>query len=131
MRNRIIQQCLSVAQKNNAAGRHKDNTRFLHYTFIVQRNRVLGYGMNHPGEPAIHLGYPKTSKIHSEIDAFRRCKHALILGVKFEALNIRLSKNGELRISKPCPCCSTFLREIGCHVVVYSTDVGFVTLSAV
>ena len=115
---------MRIAREKNASHPEK----FRHYTFIVQNNKILEYGINRRGNPLTEYGYPGYGKIHSENDAYRKSKGLLGSG-KWEAVNIRLSKKGLLRMSLPCPCCVSYLKEFGCTAVTATTDHGFVKVS--
>lgn len=105
---------------------------YAHYSFIVQNNEIIGYGVNQDGEPLIHWGYKRmkddpsyTPKIHAEIHAYRKNKSLIDKTKNFEIINIRLNKQGELRLSKPCTCCAKLLSELGCKKFYYSSEKGF------
>jgi len=122
MKRTIIRDCLRLAREKNAAHPEK----FKHYTFIVQDNKVLEWGVNRFGDPLLSHGYPEYGKIHSENDAYRKAK-GLLKDTVWEAINIRLSKKRELRTAIPCACCSAYFKTLGYSVVWASTaDHGFV-----
>jgi tRNA(Arg) A34 adenosine deaminase TadA len=105
-----------------------------HFSFIVQNNKIIGYGINQDGEPLIHWGYKQNKldpsynpKIHSEIHSYRKNKSLINKESPFEIINIRLNASGELRNSKPCKCCFNLLTELGCKKFYYSSDCGFLT----
>ena len=125
MKNSIITACLSVAKKHNTPELHPQWNNYSHFSFFVQDSKILAWGTNKIGPPLVLLGYKSTSKIHSEIMAFRKAKSKLEYKKSFEIVNIRLNRNNELRMSKPCPCCMRFLKELGCSSVTFSTDEGF------
>jgi len=130
MKKSLIHTALSIAiQKLNL---HPEIDKFIHYTFVVQDNKIIEWGRNNKGMPAIHYGYhdricdpnygPKT---HSEIDAYKKAKGLLNKSKKFEIINVRLNRNGDLRESKPCQCCYNIMRDLGCNKFYYSCDIGF------
>lgn len=106
---------------------HAQYKFYLHYTFIVQNNRIVEWGTNTSQEPKKHFGYHSRvacPKMHAEIEAYKKAKG--LLGKKpFEAINIRLTRSGECRMSKPCKCCHSILRELGCSKFWYSSEIGF------
>jgi hypothetical protein len=88
-------------------------------------------GINKDHTPPIYLGYNKRRegpnflpKLHSEVDSYNKAK-GLLKGASFEVVNIRLNCSGELRISKPCPCCYSLLKALNCKAFFYSTENGF------
>lgn len=127
MKNTIIRHCLKIAQKKNNPEDHPRWGFFTHYSFIIQDNKLLEWGMNRTGDPYI-LGYHPDSFIHSETDAYRKAKGLLDPKKPFEVLNIRLNKNNELRNSKPCPCCYGFIKAMGASKIYFSTDIGIVRI---
>ncbi len=130
MKRQLFKQATQVAR--NKLGNHtQDNA---HFAFIVQNNNLIGYGVNQDGEPLIHWGYKKNKedptydpKIHAEIHAYRKNKGLLDKNKPFEIINIRLNKKGNLMSSKPCPCCSELLRDLGCKRFFYSYENGFLS----
>ena len=107
---------------------------YVHYSFIIQNNSIVGYGVNRDGTPPIHWGYKNRKddptynpKLHSEINAYRKVKGILDKRKSFEIINVRLNRHGELRNSKPCSCCYNLLRELGCKKFYYSSDIGFLS----
>jgi len=67
-------------------------------------------------------------KIHSEIAAYRKAKGILTKNEPFEIVNIRLNKNKELRLSKPCICCFEIMKELGCSKFYFSSNAGFLKI---
>lgn len=105
---------------------------FIHWSFIVQNNKIVEWGTNRNGVPPVYFGYSDRidgaePKIHAELDAWNKAKGLLDRNVKFECINIRLNRAGSLRLSKPCTCCESFLFSIGCSKVFYSTENGFLS----
>jgi hypothetical protein len=109
----------------------------MHWTFIVQNNKILGWGTNNNAIPHKGLGFwnnrfdhredgdqhePKT---HSELSAYKKAKGLLDPGKKWEAVNIRLNREGAMKMSKPCRCCYEFLKTLECSSVHFSTDCGW------
>lgn len=123
MKNTIIRDCLRIAEQKNNPDDHPQYGFFHHYSFIIQDNKIIEWGMNRDGSPFIH-GYHDSSKIHSEVDAFRKARGLLDPKKPFEILNIRLNKTNQLRNSKPCKCCFSFIKAMGASKIYFSTDVG-------
>jgi len=122
MKRRVLAECLSIAVSRVRAGKHPRIKTWRHFTFIVQNNRIMGFGTNRFAEPA-PPGYPKYSIMHSERDAY--------FGVRFnkdeiwDVVNIRLGLRLTPLLSKPCPCCASFLLGLGCRKIYFSTPDGF------
>ena len=128
MKNSIINECLKTA-RNEISGHPEFSTNgYLHWSFIVQNNKIIGKGKNKIGKSRFTgFGYSPLSKIHSEVDVYCKVK-GILNRENFNILNIRLNKLGQLRLSKPCPCCTRFLIFMGCTVVYYTTDNGFLRI---
>lgn len=126
MRKRILKQCVRLAREKNTPDLHPEFGNYHHYSFIVQDNKILEMGMNRKGPPPAGFGYNQEfGKIHSETDAYKKAKGIIDPSKPFEIVNIRLNKKGNLRMSKPCRCCSSFLDAVGCRSVYFSTNDGF------
>ena len=118
MRKSILNDCLALANRKI----NKDP--FKHYSFVVQNNKIISYGLNHATAYCRHVpGFRPYSKIHSEISAIRA---AIYLSKKSTStvINVRLNALGQIRISKPCKSCVSYLRRVGVTYVVYTTDAG-------
>ena len=84
---------------------------------------MVSWGTNMAG-PAKY-GYKSYMKIHSEYIAWVKSKGFLDRRDSFELVNIRLSKRGTLKISRPCDCCMGYLKQMGCRKIYYTTENGF------
>lgn len=107
---------------------HPQYQNFIHFSFVVQGNKIIGYGRNNCETPAKHMGYHNrvpTPKMHSEINAYRKTRGILDRAKPFYLVNVRLNKSGEVRLSKPCVCCYSLLNSLGCKQIYYSSEVGF------
>lgn len=101
----------------------------MHWSFIVQRNKLLGYATNTCGDAPIHLGYQQrlnwaNAKIHSEWNCWRKFKGVINPEKSFEIVNIRLNRRGQIRASFPCSCCFNFLKSLNCSHCYFTTDDG-------
>ena len=126
MKQTILKECIRISREKNL---QRDRTSdFRHYSFIIQKNKVVEWGTNvSKVPPMIQFGYPKTAGWHSEANAYRKAK-GILDSSSFEVINIRLNRQGDLRLSKPCKCCHSFLTELGCSAVWFSTELGFAKL---
>ena len=130
MKRKTLQECLSIACKNNTPDKHPQWDCYKHYTFILQNHKIIEWGTNRPGSPFAYLGYVPYSKIHSELDAYNKAKGIMNRGEPFEVVNIRLTKTFKIRSSCPCKCCWNFLNNLGCKRIWFTTDMGnFASLS--
>lgn len=128
MKNGLIKEALRIAREKLPS--HSQFFHWPHYSFIVQGNKLIEWSYNTSNAPKIHFGYSTQldgglSKTHAELNAYRVAKGLLNHQKSFEIINIRLSRQGEIRLSKPCKCCFTFLQAMGCSQCWFSTDVGF------
>lgn len=115
---------------------HPNYDHYIHYSFIIQDNKIIEWGTNTNAVPAIHFGYqarldnsdfqPKT---HSEWMAYKRARGLLNKKKSFDLINIRLNRQKELKLSKPCEYCYPILMSIGCRKIYYSDDLGFLRTS--
>jgi hypothetical protein len=113
----ILRECLRIAKAK--LPRHPQFAYYPHFSFIIQDNKLIEWATNTSHQPPIHLGYEARimdgkAKTHAEFNAYRRAKGILISGAPFECVNIRLNKQGEMKMSAPCSCCHAFLGELGC-----------------
>lgn len=126
MKNSLINHCLKIARDVVHDKKHPQYECYKHFTFIISDNQLVEWGMNRSGPPK--HGYQPHQKIHSENMAWNKARGIMDRKKTFEILNIRLNKRGDLKISKPCNCCVSFLRNLGCNRAWFSTDAGFAKL---
>ena len=96
--------------------------RKCHFSFIVQSNKILEWGMNKPGNPPVQYKY--FSAVHSEIDALNKARGIINFNTGFEIINIRLNRTGMLRLSAPCETCNSTILRHGCTHVYFSKNSG-------
>ena len=126
MKPTILRECIRLARKNNTF----INTHFRHFSFIIQRNKIVEWGKSlAQANPLTMFGYSTRSGVHSETNAYTKAKGILDKYIPFNVVNIRLTKSGDLRLSKPCACCYSFLENFGCTSVWFSTEVGFAKIT--
>lgn len=131
MKKTILRDALRIAREKLATHRQLDY--FPHYAFIVQGNKIVEWGTNTEAEPPKHLGYHKRlssaddapPKTHAEFNAWKKARGVLDPTKPFECVNIRLNKSGDLKLSAPCSCCQSFLDEMGCKSVYFTTEHGW------
>jgi hypothetical protein len=117
--NKILSTCLTIAK--HYLPKHTRRDGYKHFSFIIQDNQIVEWGTNKSGPPLKIFGYSPHQMIHSENLAYKRAKGILDKSKNFSVVNIRLNTKGTLKISKPCPCCTAFLRGLGCNVIWFST----------
>lgn len=103
--------------------KYRVNRRHKHFSFVCVRGCVLSVGFAQSAKTHSKAGrwFPFNS-IHSEFDAMRRLNYRLPYGAYL--VNVRLGANDNLMLSKPCPCCTRMLLDLGVTRVFYSTNKG-------
>lgn len=131
MKKAILQDILKRCHHQLQLGTHPQKDNFIHWTFLVRENRIISSGVNRPVEPPRCFGYhreickegpPLIPKLHSELDAYRRCRE------DFRGcfvVNVRLNKSGEERISMPCVTCRKLLWTNQAKKVFFTTELGW------
>lgn len=128
MKRSLYKECLRLARSKNNPISHSEYKNYMHYSFIIQGNKIIEWGMNRPGNATPFHGFePTRHKIHSEVDAYKKAKGLLDKSKNFSIVNLRLNRKGEPRMSAPCKCCMNFLETVGCNGIHYSTDQGWET----
>lgn len=107
---------------------------FLHYSFLVVNEDILMWATNNRITPDKRWGYEKLRRwdnsyvpgTHSELGVIQKCFHFLKHQVKeWGIINIRLNRNGELRLSAPCFVCRGWLNALGCSKIVFTVENGW------
>lgn len=90
---------------------------------IFDKKKIISIGIN--AKRHHHKLAPKFLKWEGSIHA----EQAAILNAKCDLkgtsiLVIRINKQGELRLAKPCHHCSDYLAYVGIRRIYYSTNIG-------
>lgn len=104
----------------------KNDERYKHFSFIVIDGKIVSMGCNLSVVPPIHYGYAKRvpfPKFHSEVIAWKKARGLII--DRFDLINVRLSSNGEMRLSKPCECCQVLMTALGMHSCYFTANNGW------
>ena len=100
---------------------HPEYNNYPHFTYFVQNNVIVSSGINKSIVPDKKWGYRTAkdflSKYHSELDCWRRCKEK---PNNMFAINIRLNKKRETRMSAACSVCRKILKSIGISKCYFS-----------
>ena len=103
-----------------------------HTTFIVKKNRIQKIGINNYKTHPANLKYKYFGKegkdirsmvgIHSELSAILKygredCSDCIFV-------NVRIDKNGNPTIAKPCKGCQDLLNQIGFKKVYFTNEQG-------
>ncbi len=98
-------------------------SRKKHFTFIVERNKILSVGWNNGWKThplAYKYGY-RFDCIHSELAAILNMQRKIASNAQL--INIRIL-NGEIAMAKPCPRCRHLLVDLNITKVWYTTNYG-------
>lgn len=96
-----------------------------HFSFILDGNDVLSIGVNNPRKTdPIALTHYKYHYAHAEAIAIKRFIFPPIELKGMSMVNIRISKNGSLCLSKPCNGCQRFLAAFELREIWFSTSEG-------
>jgi hypothetical protein len=101
-----------------------ENYHWKHYSFIMQKNEVRSVGWNQPYKThplAKRFNY-KFHCIHSELHAILKFDEPVVKLQKYSLVNVRLDKQGNVRMSKPCEVCQRLLVAFPFKEVWYSTN---------
>lgn len=95
---------------------------FKHFSFLFRRNNLAAIGFNKPNKThplSNKFGY-RFNCIHSELDVLLNFEKPLKELKNYELLNIRLDRNGDVKLSKPCKFCQQLLKYYKTRRVLYS-----------
>lgn len=104
-----------------------------HVSFLLYRNRIASIGINNPFKT-----HPRNRKynfrgrndedishfvgIHSELSAVIKLGEEDLS--KYDLVNVRINKNGNVSLSKPCNGCTDMINQLGIRKVLYTNDAG-------
>ena len=138
MKKALLHRALRIARRQTLKKRHPQYKYYIHYTFLVQNNKIIVHATNTNQIPYIHYGYhnnPRNDKdqinfkpkFHSEINAYKRAIKTKIFDKSepFEIINIRFNKAGDTRLAYWCSCCEQLMVELGCSRLHYTTGNGY------
>jgi deoxycytidylate deaminase len=123
---KIIEVTYALINKHNA------DLRCRHFSFILDRNRIISIGMNSTKTHPMNLKYNYINKnkqkisdivgTHSELNAIIK------LGIedcsKLTLINTRINRNNLLDNSAPCHGCSDMINQLNFKNVFYTTCEG-------
>ena len=122
MKKKLLKQCVILARKEY----DKHSSKFRHWTFVVQENKIIGWATNTKVDtPLFFLGYKDFQHVHSEPMALKRTWGLINHKKYFSVVNIRLLANKELAMAKPCEVCFPFLIACGAREIIWSTENSF------
>ncbi len=121
---------LTLALKDNC---HNFKCRCKHFSFIVNKNKILSIGINNPRKThPRNLKYKYTGRYNNNISEFVGIHSELsaILKYGFEdctnhiLINTRVNAAGDIANSKPCSGCQNLLSQLNFKKVYYTNDKG-------
>lgn len=97
--------------------------RHRHFSFVCVRSRIIAVGFAQKAKTHNKASkwFPYNS-IHSEFDVLRKLNCKLPYGAY--VVNVRLGADGNLKLSRPCVCCTRMLIELGIQRLFYSNSNG-------
>ena len=124
--NKIIEVSYALINKHNA------DLRCRHFSFILDRNRIISIGLNSPKTHPLNLKYNYINKnnqkisdivgTHSELSAVIKLGEEDCSGLTL--VNTRINRNNQLDFSAPCFGCCDMIKQLNFKSVYYSNTKG-------
>lgn len=102
--------------------------RCQHFTFTLYKNRIISIGKNNlktnPNNFKVQVSHflPGTC---SEYNSIRKVKNLTNLSLsKMTLVNVRINRQLEFCLSKPCSSCARLIEQTGIKRVFYTNDNG-------
>jgi deoxycytidylate deaminase len=124
--NKIIEVSYALINKHNA------DLRCRHFSFILDRNRIISIGMNSTKTHPLNLKYNYVNKdnksisdivgTHSELNAVIRLGEEDCS--RLTLINTRINRNNMLDYSAPCSGCSDMIKQLNFKNVYFSNVQG-------
>ena len=124
--NKIIEVTYALINKHNA------DLRCRHFSFIVDRNRIVSIGMNNSKTHPMNLKYNYINKINEKISEIVGTHSELNAVIRFgeedcsnlTLINTRINRNNALDNSAPCNGCMDMITQLNFKNVYYSNIKG-------
>jgi len=124
--NKIIEVSYALINKHNA------DLRCRHFSFIMDRNRIVSIGLNSPKTHPLNLKYNYVNKnnekisdivgTHSELSAVIKLGEEDCSGLTL--VNTRINRNNVLDFSAPCRGCCDMIKQLNFKNVYFSNIQG-------
>jgi deoxycytidylate deaminase len=124
--NKIIEVSYALINKHSA------DLRCRHFSFILDRNRIISIGMNSTKTHPLNLKYNYVNKdnksisdivgTHSELNAVIRLGEEDCS--RLTLINSRINRNNMLDYSAPCSGCSDMIKQLNFKNVYFSNAQG-------
>ena len=112
--------------------KHNADLRCRHFSFILDRNRIISIGLNSPKTHPLNLKYNYVNKnnekisnivgTHSELSAVIKLGEEDCSGLTL--VNTRINRNEELDFSSPCSGCLDMIKQLNFKNVYFSNAQG-------
>jgi len=119
---------LSVA----LAPKHSSDLRCRHFSFILNKRKILAIGFNNQKTHPFNLKYKFVNRknipindlvgTHSELNALIKLGTDDVEGLTL--VNTRVNRKGDIDFSMPCTGCQSFLTTLNFKKIFYSTKDG-------
>lgn len=99
-------------------------------SFILDKNKVISYGFNQYKTHPLQAKYGEDRfKIHqhAEINAIVNAVRNREITQNKTLVVVRVLKNGQKALAKPCMGCMRAIKDYGFKKVIYTTPEGYVT----
>lgn len=114
------------------APKHPSDQRCRHFSFILNKKKVIVIGFNRQKTHPINLKYNFVNRrnipindlvgIHSEINALIKLGTDDVSGLTL--VNTRVNRNNQIDLSMPCSGCQSFLKNLNFKRIYFSTKCG-------
>lgn len=109
--------------------------RTFHVSFVLYKNRIVSVGINNVKTSPVNLKNPRYGRGGENISTFKgSCSEWVALSKlknmtnipfgKCVLINVRLNKNKQIAISKPCDSCASLLEFFDIRKVFFTTNNG-------
>lgn len=124
-------------EKAKAASEMSDHAKYFLGSVVVYKNKIISVGWNTTkGNP---LQQRRNEKYRfGKDDKDKGCLHAEMMALlharpylknldisKVSIYVYRENRFGEMRMSRPCPACGSYIKELGIKDIYYTTNGGY------
>jgi deoxycytidylate deaminase len=124
--NKIIEISYALINKHSA------DLRCRHFSFILDRNRIISIGLNSLKTHPLNLKYKYVNKNNQSISNIVGTHSELSAVIKlgeedcsdFTLINTRINRNNMLDFSAPCSGCCDMIKQLNFKYVFFSNSEG-------
>lgn len=124
--NKIIEISYALINKHSA------DLRCRHFSFILDRNRIISIGLNSLKTHPLNLKYKYVNKNNQSISNIVGTHSELSAVIKlgqedcsdFTLINTRINRNNRLDFSAPCSGCCDMIQQLNFKNVYFSNNEG-------